>query len=354
MKTLILAFASLLYGMVVAVRNFLFDTNVLTEVSFDIPVICVGNITVGGTGKTPMVEFLVERLLMNHRVGVISRGYRRRTKGYCEVQSDDRYVNVGDEPLQIKRKFPSIVVAVCGDRVYGINRMIQEHPDLEIVIMDDGFQHRYVEPYISIAMIDYTRPVHEDHLLPLGQLRDRQSTLSRARYLMVTKCPEKNFYPSQMRAMTTRYTTKSSQKMFFTRIEYGAVVPVSSGVRRTVSLGSDVIVMSGIGNNAVFADSMAERFRVVDTIEFEDHHVYVTEDLKVMQRLLAEHPMSVIVMTEKDAVKLKNSQKIPNEVMERMFYQTIRMSFVGDNSQEFVEHIEDDLGAFGDDNHIRM
>ena len=150
--------ASWIYGWVVHLRNYLFDAGLFKSEKFDVPIICVGNITVGGTGKTPMAEMIIGYMAKNHRVALLSRGYGRRTKGYLEVRTDSHYRDVGDEPLQIKQKFPDTVVAVCEKRAEGIRRLLHDHPEIDLVVMDDGFQHRYVEARINVVVMDYTRP----------------------------------------------------------------------------------------------------------------------------------------------------------------------------------------------------
>ena len=182
--------ASWLYKMAVLFRHQLFDWGILHSEKFDIPVICIGNITVGGTGKTPLAEMIVDYMSQTHRVALLSRGYGRRTKGYREVAATDHYRDVGDEPLQIKRKFPDVCVVVCERRADGIRRIRTEHPEVDLIVMDDGFQHRYVEAKINVVLIDATRPVQEDRMLPLGSLRDVPGQLHRAHYFIVTKCPE--------------------------------------------------------------------------------------------------------------------------------------------------------------------
>ena len=159
---------SFLYKLGVLLRHRLFDWGILKQEKFDIPVVCIGNITVGGTGKTPMAEMVIAYMAQRHHVALISRGYGRRTKGYIEVTPESHYREVGDEPLQIKRKFPDTVVVVCEKRAEGIRRLRQEHPEVDLVVMDDGFQHRYVEPKVNIVMIDATRPVQCDRMLPAG------------------------------------------------------------------------------------------------------------------------------------------------------------------------------------------
>ncbi|MBR2961475.1 MAG: tetraacyldisaccharide 4'-kinase, partial [Alistipes sp.] len=217
MKSLLLKIASLFYGFGVSVRNLLFDRGWLHIEEFDIPVICVGNITVGGTGKTPIVELLVEYLSREYNVAVISRGYGRCTKGYRVVETTDNYRTVGDEPLQIKMKFPSVPVVVCERRVDGIKQLLAEFEGIDVVIMDDGFQHRYVKPYLNIVVVDATRPPYEDNLLPYGQLRDNMGSLYRANMYVVTKCPE-TMNPINYRIFNQHLIMKASQSIFFSRM----------------------------------------------------------------------------------------------------------------------------------------
>ena len=187
----LLAPAAFLYKAGVTFRHRLFDWGILKSEKFDIPIICIGNITVGGTGKTPMAEMVIAYMSQMHNVALLSRGYGRRTKGYREVRCDSHYRDVGDEPLQIKLKFPDTVVAVCEKRSDGIRRICAEHPEVDLIVMDDGFQPRYVEPKINVVMIDATRPIQHDRMLPLGTLRDLPEELHRAHYFVVTKCPER-------------------------------------------------------------------------------------------------------------------------------------------------------------------
>ena len=209
---------SYLYKLGVTFRHRLFDWGILKQEKFEVPVICIGNITVGGTGKTPMAEMVIAYMSQRHRIALISRGYGRKTKGYIEVRADAHYRQVGDEPLQIKRKFPDTVVVVCERRVEGIRRLLQEHPDVDLIIMDDGFQHRYVEPKVNVVMIDATRPVQHDRMLPAGSLRDTLDQLHRANYFIVTKCPE-NMAPIDRRILRKVLIQAAYQRVYFTRFE---------------------------------------------------------------------------------------------------------------------------------------
>ena len=214
----LLAPAAFLYKMGVTFRHRLFDWGILKSERFDIPIICIGNITVGGTGKTPMAEMVIAYMAQMHRVALLSRGYGRRTKGYLEVRTDSHYRDVGDEPLQIKFKFPDTVVVVCEKRAEGIRRLRAEHPEVDLIVMDDGFQHRYVEPKINVVMIDATRPVQHDRMLPVGTLRDLPEELHRAHYFVVTKCPE-HMAPIDRRILRKVLIQVAYQRVYFTRFE---------------------------------------------------------------------------------------------------------------------------------------
>lgn len=342
MKELLLKIASLLYYVGIKFRSALFDMGILSSESFEIPIICVGNITAGGTGKTPTVETLVSYYSERCNVVVLSRGYGRKTKGYREVEADDDYRTVGDEPLQIKRKFPNVRVVVCAKRVFAIKRIMAEFPEVDMIIMDDGFQHRYVRALVNIIIVDATRPVDRDHLLPYGQLRDTVSSLSRANYFIVTKCAQ-DMKPLETRLMRAKLVKKPSQDVFFSRMAPSEPSAVFAGVTREVKAGSEVIAMSGIGNSEAFNESLRHRYTVVDTIDLEDHHVYRMNDLKRMQELLDRYPKAVIMTTEKDAVKLYRSGAIPESVRSRMFYESITLRFMGDGRTELFSKIDKDI-----------
>ncbi len=320
----------------------MFDTNILHSERFEIPIICVGNITVGGTGKTPTVEMLVEHYAEEYNIAVLSRGYGRTTKGYRVVNVDDTYRVVGDEPLQIKQKYPDITVVVCEKRTFAIHRIQEEFPEVNMIIMDDGFQHRYVEPLVNIIIVDYNRPVEHDHLLPYGQLRDTTDSLSRANYFIVTKCPE-DMTPIAMRIKRKVLVEKPSQEIFFSRMAVRPPCSVFADVEGSVEHGAKVIAMSGIGDNEAFNKGLAKRYDVVDTIDLDDHHSYRMSDLHKIQRMLAKYPDAVIMTTEKDAVKLAHSKAVPQELHSKIFFERISLCFVGNSRKELFAKIDNDI-----------
>ena len=340
----LLAPAAFLYKMGVTFRHRLFDWGILKSERFDIPIICIGNITVGGTGKTPMAEMVIAYMAQMHRVALLSRGYGRRTKGYLEVRTDSHYRDVGDEPLQIKFKFPDTVVVVCEKRAEGIRRLRAEHPEVDLIVMDDGFQHRYVEPKINVVMIDATRPVQHDRMLPVGTLRDLPEELHRAHYFVVTKCPE-HMAPIDRRILRKVLIQVAYQRVYFTRFESFIPQPLYADEAPSEPLagGRSVIALSGIGNPGPFLQSLRERYKVVAEMTLDDHHVYKVRDMNALKSLLSEHPGAVIVTTEKDAVKMTNRSKIPPEVRRALYYQPINISFIEDSATDFLQKLEEDV-----------
>lgn len=320
--------------MVIVIRHRLYDWGVFKSYTFDIPIICIGNITVGGTGKTPTAEHLISLLSSDYNIAILSRGYGRRTKGYREVQTEDSYIDVGDEPLQIKLKFPSAVVVVSEDRVAGIERIRKEHPEVNLIIMDDGFQHRKVKAKVNIILVDSTRPIDADNMLPLGRLRDLRSRLSAAHFFIVTKC-NKDMAPLDKRLWHNKLRSIAYQKVYFTTIESRRVCPLFNFEgREEVNYGQQAIILSGIGNPRPFVHQVETRFNVVDKMLFADHHVFTAEDMRRLYEKLKHNPRAVIIMTEKDAVRLRRS-KLPEPLMRAMYFMPIHMAFVEGPDTDF-------------------
>ncbi|MBQ4502535.1 MAG: tetraacyldisaccharide 4'-kinase [Alistipes sp.] len=361
MKMILQKIAAWLYGMVISVRNTLFDKDIFKGKEYDIPVICIGNITAGGTGKTPMVELVVSHFSKSHNVAVLSRGYKRKTHGYRVVDGlFDHYSDVGDEPLQIKRKFPNVPVVVCERRTEGIERIMHQFPEVNMIIMDDGFQHRWVKPYLNIVMIDFSRPVDKDSFMPNGQLRDSIDSLDRANIFVFTKCPE-NLLQRDMSLMVAGLKKKPSQATFFTRPRCKEVRSLESGAPVMLPDNCRVIAMSGIGNNDAFFRGLSSRYNVVGTLGFEDHYQYRITDAELLTKALEEHPEAMFfITTEKDAVKLSSLEGFPEELRNRIFYECIGMEFVPTQyttsaqiEQTLYALLDNEIKRFNDDAHIR-
>lgn len=336
--------AAWLYGIGVGFRNWLYDMNILRSHQMDIPTICVGNLAVGGTGKTPVVEFLVRNLSREYCVAVLSRGYRRRTKGYIEVQVGDSYRKVGDEPKQIKRKFPEAVVVVCENRIEGVRRIKEEHPEVGLVIMDDGFQHRSLSPSVSMLLSDYSLPPYHNKMLPAGTLRDSPSQLYRASVLIITKTP-KNLSPLDRELARKELNPSPYQSVFYTDIKQCEPTPIFSDVAPArIPEGCKVIAFAGIANPDRFFDSLSQRYTVVDKIVFGDHHNYKVRDIrKIMESLELYGKNIVVVTTEKDGVKLTSRKYIPERLQRRLFVLPIEINFRDGDSDKLIQKIKNEL-----------
>ena len=341
LPALIAAPLAWIYGLIINVRHKLFDLKILRSEEFDIPVVCVGNLTVGGTGKTPVTEFLIERLSGERRVAVLSRGYRRRTKGFVLSTPRSSVKSIGDEPKQMKMKYPDVPMAVCEKRAEGIRRLREIHPEIELVILDDAFQHRYVEPWVNILLMDYNRPVYRDRLLPWGRLRDTRGQIDRANFVLVTKCPE-TINPLDMRIVKKRLELFPYQSLYFSRMAQGYPVPLfPEQIGRAVQPHDPVIVMSGIANPKPLVSALSQHHKIVGKLLFDDHHTYRMRDMERLKRMLAESPEhTAVVVTEKDAVKLTNRKKIPLEIQRRIYYAPIHVEFIGDREERFLHQLE--------------
>ena len=329
------------YQMVISIRHWMFNCGLLKSEKFKTPIICVGNITVGGTGKTPTAEMIVDYMKDHYKVAVLSRGYGRRTKGYLEVKSTSSYRDVGDEPLQIKLKYPDALVVVCEKRAEAIHRIEAEHPEVNLIVMDDGFQHRYVDPRINVVIVDSTRPFYEDDYLPAGTLRDNPDALDRAHYFIVTKCP------SDMSPLDQRVWRMNLQKIAYQRVYFTRVVPTPPVAQfptnNVLKPGDEVIVMSGIGNPKAFVTGVKKSYNVVDTITYPDHHVYSVSDIERIVAQLQKFPNAMLLTTEKDVVKLRRSRRVPDVMRERLFYQPVKLEFLEGSDNDFLGTLKNDL-----------
>ncbi len=323
---------SWIYGFIIFLRHKMFDTGVLKSTEFDIPIVCVGNITVGGTGKTPHIEYLISLLSQSYQIAVLSRGYKRKSKGFLVVEPHSHSKMVGDEPKQIKLKFPDIPVAVCEKRVDGVHRLRELFPNINLILLDDGFQHRYIQTWLNIVLMDYEHPVYEDHLLPWGRLRDLPSRMDKADIVIVTKCPS-DIKPIDMRVISKHLNLYPYQSLFFTKIRSYAPIPLYGNEYNCPPLrpGQDVIVMAAIANPDYLIRSVSRHYHIVDTLIFSDHHSYKTRDLKVMEEAISHGGKdAVILVTDKDAVKLSNSRKIPEHIKRRLYRIPIEIDFIND------------------------
>ncbi len=318
---------SLLYAFVVGVRNKLYDWNIFKSTEFKLPVVAVGNITVGGTGKTPHTELLVSLLHDKVVTAILSRGYKRKSKGFRYVETTDNVDAVGDEPLQMKRKYPKVTVAVDANRVAGIQRLEKEIDHLGVVILDDAYQHRKVRPSLSILLVDYTRPITEDHYLPFGELRDNVGQKRRADLVIVTKCPL-NMRPIEQRVMTKKMNLYPYQYLYFTGLDYGLPLPVFSATAQLPITIKDIIVLTGIASPQPFIEHLETFSRVLEHYSVPDHHAFTKKDIDRLNTLVARHPGVPVFTTEKDAQRLRMAQGCSDELKQRLFYIPIKVVFL--------------------------
>ena len=327
---------SWIYGSAVWVRNKLFDAGVLPVVEYDVPVIGVGNITVGGTGKTPHTEYLVNRFCGTYRVAVLSRGYKRKTKGFIIANSKSTPETIGDEPWQIFNKFGMRAkVAVCESRRKGISELLKLYPDLELIILDDSFQHRWVKPKISILLMEYDRMINKDHLLPLGRLRESAHEVTRADKVIVTKCPE-SISPIELRIVTKELDLLKYQKIYFSRYCYEGLKPVFPDEAKfsasLFSLGENdsALLLTGIAHPRYFVRHFKGYPFNKKVLHFSDHHDFTRHDiLDIEQKFRSmKGERKLIITTEKDAVRLVFNPYFPQELKPFIFYQPISVKMI--------------------------
>ena len=331
---------SLLYGLGVGIRNQLFNLNLLKSVEFDFPVISIGNITIGGTGKTPHVEYLIELLHSKFRVGVLSRGYKRRTKGFLLAEKGASAEALGDESYQIFNKYEDVLVAVDESRVHGIRQLKKTEKNPDVILLDDAFQHRYVMPGVSILLIDYYRPIFKDHLLPWGELRERRDAVRRANIVIVTKVPD-TIKPIEKRLWKKELDLFPYQYLYFTRFSYGLLTPLIKGVE--VSLkdmkkrGTVILLVTGIANPRPLLDYLKKYSKEVFPLRFPDHHDYTSEDCRLIEKRFEKIKSAekIMITTEKDAGKLRNIMSSQDGLGSRAYYLPVKIKFSEDKESEF-------------------
>jgi tetraacyldisaccharide 4'-kinase len=318
---------SFLYGLVTAIRNTLYDLGWKKSFSFKPAIISVGNLSVGGTGKTPMIEYLVSLLKDKYSLAVLSRGYGRNTKGYLLAEMHDDAKTIGDEPFQFYRKYgDNLLVAVCESRVEGINRLMKRKPNLQVILLDDAFQHRSVKPLFSILLTDFSKPFFKDYLLPRGRLRESPKGSVRADVLVVTKCTTvSNEVESEYRLELQRYA--GPKPVFFSGVGYKTPAPMNGAKQ----LSKDIVLVTGIANSQPIVDYVSAHFNLIDHFKFNDHHSYSAEDIKTIQK--KANSSVTILTTEKDIVKLISpdlSQVVDKKLW---FYLPIETFFLNSGSE---------------------
>lgn len=335
---------SLFYGLGVSIRSRMFSLNILKSHEFNIPVISVGNITVGGTGKTPHIEYLVTILKDEFGLATLSRGYKRKSKGFILANEKSSVYEIGDEPKQIKQKFPEIKVSVCAKRVKGINQLLEDDKEneLKVVLLDDAFQHRYVNPGLSILLIDYNRPITKDFLLPFGNLRESPSQMRRANIIIVTKTPP-GLKPIERRIMEKELNVFPYQTLYFTSLKYKNPISVFDSKNRFLLLDESmsVLLFTGISTPKPLVDYLEENCGSLTHVRFSDHHNFNQKDLEKIKNEFSsmQGDNKVLITTEKDAMRLQDLEFSNIISSLPVFFIPLEIDFILKDKEQFNKQI---------------
>lgn len=367
------------YWLVLKLRHMMYDCGLLKVHRTQVPSICIGNVTVGGTGKTPHTEMLLRTLLEDAdckgmNIAVLSRGYKRKTKGFQQVPADGTANDYGDEPLQIKKKFPQVTVAVDRSRTEGCNFLTapellgtsrkarkcryREMPKADLIILDDAFQHRAVKADLSIVLVDYSRPVFSDHLIPFGRLRDLPERADEADMIIVSKCPrdmnawQKGTWAEALGISLYDPATCSGTgrrgktvRLFFTTIAYGTPEAVFPEGDNRYLYAKRLVLVSGIANDSPLVSYLKDSYKIASHFNFPDHHKFTRADMRSIRNAAEAFPTSVIMTTEKDCQRLRDIGDIPETLRQRMFYAPIMTEFLcGHDREIFVSAVKSGLG----------
>ncbi len=336
---------SLIYGLITIIRNLLFDLKILQSKTFEIPIICIGNITVGGTGKTPHTEFLVDFLQEEFKIAVLSRGYKRKTSGFKLANENSKVNEIGDEPKQILNKFPKIKVAVDKNRIRGIKELLKSDKELKLILLDDGFQHRYVKAGLNILLIDYNRLIYEDNFLPYGELRESAEERKRAEIIIISKTPN-NIKPIEQRIISKDLKLKPYQDLFFTYFEYQKIVHVFNKKEADFKFKElNIFLITGIADNFQIINYLQKNNNIIEHFTFEDHYSYKNNDIdKIISNYNElkennENGKTIIITTEKDATRLQDMEYAEKLSKLPIYYLPINIKFINNDRKTFNKRV---------------
>lgn len=339
---------SVLYGGVIWLRNALFDKGIIRSATFNLPLICVGNLAVGGTGKTPMVEYLIRFLENKYIVATLSRGYKRKTRGFAIADENTTSLEIGDEPMQLHNKFPEITVAVAEERIVGIPQLLHERPATEVILLDDAFQHREVRAGLTILLTGCNELYTRDSMLPAGNLRDVKSSSKRANIIVVTKC-NKELTTVEKEKLVEELHPFPGQLVFFSAIEYGNPYHLFTNEVKIVPPGVTVLLVCGIANPKPLQEHISGISDSSEMILFKDHHIFSSDDLADIKKRFSkiENQQKIILTTEKDGVRLA---KYSTELRELPIYVIpMQHKLLFDEGDKFEKIIIDFVESFRDD-----
>ena len=337
---------SIVWGCVIWLRNKLYDIKILRSASFNFPLICVGNLAVGGTGKTPMTEYLVRMLQHQYNIATLSRGYKRKTKGFAIADDTTTAIHIGDEPMQLHKKFPGITVAVCEERIVGIPQLLHAKPGTQVIILDDAFQHREVVAGLNILLTEYNDLYTRDFILPAGNLRDVRSSSKRAEIIIVTKC-KTELSEDEKQSIISELRPGNHQKIFFTKIEYTRPYHLVTKQNKDITADCHVLLVCGIANPEPLKDWLTKITATYDMQLYRDHHIFSTDDLKEIIREFSkiESANKMIITTEKDGVRLS---KYENELKDLPVYVLpMQHQFMFGEANAFRDQIIQFIDSFG-------
>lgn len=347
-RILFLPFA-IIYWFILWVRNFFYSKNILRSSSFGLPVICVGNLSVGGTGKSPMVEYLVAHLKGRFKVATLSRGYKRKTKGYALASEHTTALDIGDEPMQFHLKFPDVPVAVGEERLVAIPQLLHDRPETQVIILDDAFQHRAIRAGLNIILTDHGNLFTRDFYLPTGDLRDLKSGYKRADIIVVTKC-KSNLTTEEADKLRQEIRPLAHQKLFFTTIQYWHPYHITKFNNYTLSADSEVLLVTGIANPRPLKKLLEDHSNAYDMLQYGDHHIFTIDDLRDIKKKFEaiDAPNKIILTTEKDAMRLlKFRSQLENLPL---YVIPIRHHFLFDEGNQFNEAVTKFITEFKKEN----
>ena len=361
----------MIYRLILALRHFAYDKGWKKTFQADVPTLCIGNVTVGGTGKTPHTELILRKLLHSDQwayrnLAVLSRGYKRKSRGFQLVTRDSSAAFAGDEPLQLARKFPAVTVAVDKNRVRGCQLLASgaegfpgakkkadaagstaapgnRVPAMDLIVLDDAFQYRRLEATLNIVLVDWNRPVYQDKLLPWGRLRDLPSRLQKAQIVMVTKGPA-DVDEWTRQEWRRRLKLSAGQQLFFTTVTYDAPEPVFPEADPRYTYSRRLVLVSGIANDAPLRSYLSDTYKIARRLAFPDHHRFTRADMRKLRAAIRENPTACLMTTEKDAQRLRDVPKVPAEIRQRLFCLPIQARFLSpEEDAAFTELVQNSL-----------
>lgn len=343
-KNFLFYLLSLLYGFITTLRNFLFDKKILSSIRFQLPIISVGNLAVGGTGKTPHIEYLIELLQSKYKIAVLSRGYKRETKGFILATENTNAKLIGDEPFQLYSNYSTVKIAVDEKRVRGVNRLIDLFPDIDVILLDDAFQHRHIQPDLNILLTDYHNLFTQDAMLPYGTLREYGKNHARAQIVVVTKCPS-SFVAYDELDFRKKLGLLPYQDLYFSSFQYEEFFPAfEDAVQFLKNEITSVLLFTAIANPSTIINYIKEYFGEIDfkTCFFPDHHNFTQQDINyIVSKWEKMGGKKIMITTEKDFSRLKSRSFLSDTIKKNTFVLPVRIKILNQKEEMFNQKIDE-------------